>query len=418
MAITSELFTVRTPQQAWALLQQYFTPQLKTEVVTLGEALGRVLAADVVSPEDLPTFRRSTVDGYALNAGDTYGASPGLPALLSVIGEATMGQAVEISMGEGEAVLVHTGSALPADATAVVMVEHTQSVNAQLTSQAAIEVMRPVAVGENIFQVGEDVQRGEIILRAGQPIRPQDIGGLAALGIVALTVAKRPKVGIISTGDEVVPPDQTPRIGQIRDVNSVALGAMVQQAGGVPVYYGIVPDVRAQLAAVAAAAKNECDMVVLSAGSSVSYRDMSVEIIHALGQPGVLVHGVSVKPGKPTIIALAEGVPVFGLPGNPVSAMTIFELFVAPTIRLMLGLRQPTQAKLQARLTRNIASTTGREDYVQVTIEERDGDYWATPVAGKPNQIFTMLRAHGVVRVPLNANGLAAGEVVEVQVGK
>lgn len=409
MPISSELFTVRTPQQAQELLRQHFQPMVRAEAVPIGEALGRVLAADIAAPEDLPTFRRSTVDGYAVGAADTYGASPGLPALLTVVGEVTMGQIADIGMSMGEAVLVHTGSALPDDADAVVMVEHTQS-----AGQQAIEVMRPIAAGENIFQVGEDVRRGEVILRTGQPIRPQDMGGLAALGIVTVNVARRPRVGIISTGDEVVPPDHAPQIGQIRDVNSVALGALVQQVGGTPVFYGIVPDVRARLIETAARAKAECDIVVLSAGSSVSYRDMSVEVIHGLGQPGVLVHGVSVKPGKPTIIALADGVPVFGLPGNPVSAMTIFDLFVTPAIRAMLGANERGLHCLKARLTRNIASTTGREDYVQVTLEQRDGMYWATPVAGKPNQIFTMVRANGVVCVPLNANGLSAGDWVEV----
>ncbi|MCW1969818.1 MAG: molybdopterin molybdotransferase MoeA [Anaerolineae bacterium] len=410
MPTSSELFTVRTPQQAQELLMQHFQPVVRAESVSIGEALGRVLAANVAAPEDLPTFRRSTVDGYAVSAADTYGASPGLPALLTVVGEATMGQMADMGMGMGEAVLVHTGSALPDDADAVVMVEHTQS-----AGQQEIEVMRPIAAGENVFQVGEDVRRGEVILRAGQPIRPQDVGGLAALGIVNVLVAQRPRVGIISTGDEIVPPDHTPHIGQIRDVNSVALGAMVQQVGGLPVFYGIVPDVRARLVETAARAKAECDIVVLSAGSSVSYRDMSVEVIHGLGQPGVLVHGVSVKPGKPTIIALADGVPVFGLPGNPVSAMTIFNLFVTPIIRALLGASERGAHRVQARLTRNIASVTGREDHVQVTLEQRDGVYWATPVAGKPNQIFTMVRATGVVCVPLNANGITAGESVTVR---
>ncbi len=230
----------------------------------------------------------------------------------------------------------------------------------------------------------------------------------------AVEVAVPPRVGIISTGDEVVPPDQPVRPGQVRDINSYTVAALTQRAGGQPVPYGIIPDERGLLAAVAAQAHAECDLVVFSAGSSVSYRDMTADVINELGQPGVLVHGVSVKPGKPTILAVCAGKPVFGLPGNPVSAMVIFDLFITPTIQALLGTNAPLHQQVRARLARNIASDTGREDYVQVRLEERDGEPWAVPVLGKSNLIYTLVNAEGAVKVPLDSNGIRAGEWVTV----
>jgi molybdopterin molybdotransferase len=413
------LFTVLTPRDAWARLTQHWQPHVRAERIPTEDALSRVLAADIVSPEDLPAFRRSTVDGYAVIATDTHGASPGLPALLTVIGEAPMGKRVDMPLRSGEAILVHTGSMLPDAADAVVMVEHTQTMSAPHQSairnpQSTIEVMRPIAAGDNVLQVGEDARKGTTLYARGHRLRPQDIGGLMALGIVEVSVAVRPRVGILSTGDEVIPPSGKPTAGQVRDVNSYALAAQAQAARATPVRYGIVPDQRELLEAAARRAKAECEVVVLSAGSSVSARDMSAEVIHALGAPGVLAHGVSVKPGKPSIIAVCDGVPVFGLPGNPASAMVIFDLFAAPAIQALLGERPRRAISVRARLARNIPSTTGREDYVQVNLEERDGEVWATPIFGKSNLIYTLVRADGRVKVELDSNGIRAGEMVEV----
>jgi len=408
----TELFTVRTPATAWQLFLQHFQPTVRTERIATADALDRVLAETLRSPQDLPDFVRSTVDGYALNAADTYGATPTLPAFLAVTGEVPMGQASHLTLGIGEAALVHTGGMVPTGANAVVMVEHTQRVDA-----ASIEVMKPVAEGENVVQVGEDIRQGHPVLNAGRQLRPQDIGGLLALGITQVTVASPPRVAILSTGDEVVPPTQTPAPGQIRDINSYSLAALVTRAGGQPLRYGIIPDERTALETAARRAHAKADIVVLSAGSSVSYRDMSVDVIDGLGTPGVLVHGVSVRPGKPTILAVCAGKPVFGLPGNPVSAMVIFDLFVTPTIRALLGATPLPQTQVQARLARNIASTTGGEDYIQVRIEQRADALWAVPVLGKSNLIYTLVNAEGTIKVPLDSNGLAAGEWVTVMLG-
>jgi len=405
----SELFTVHTPPDAWQRFLQHFQPSLRTERIATADALDRVLAETLVSPQDLPDFERSTVDGYAVNAADTYGASSTLPAFLVLVGEVPMGQASALTLGIGDAALVHTGGMIPAGATAVVMIENTQRVDA-----GSIEVMKPVAEGENVIQVGEDIRQGSPVLTPGRQLRPQDIGGLLALGITEILVAQPPRVAILSTGDEVVPPEQTPAPGQIRDINGYSLAALTTRAGGLPLRYGIIPDDRVALDAAAHRAHAEAEIVVLSAGSSVSYRDMSVDVIAGLGRPGVLVHGVSVRPGKPTIIAVCDGKPVFGLPGNPVSAMVIFDLFVTPTIRALLGATKAPQQQVQARLARNIASTTGREDYVQVRIEERADGLWAVPVLGKSNLIYTLVNAEGVIKVALDSNGIATGEWVTV----
>ncbi|MBK8047100.1 MAG: molybdopterin molybdotransferase MoeA [Anaerolineales bacterium] len=404
-----ELFTVQTPPDAWAMFARAFTPQVKIERIATVDALDRVLAERLMSPQDLPEFPRSTVDGYAVVAADTYGASPGLPAFLTVIGEVSMGQAATMSVGVGEAVLVHTGGMIPPGADAVVMVENTQQAGAD-----AIEVMQPVSEGQSVILVGEDIRKGAAVLEPGRRLRPQDLGGLLALGITEIAVAAPPRVGIVSTGDEVVAPDQPVGPGQVRDINTATLGALARQAGGEAISYGIIPDDRAALEATAKRAHAECDIVVFSAGSSVSYRDMTADVIAGLGAPGVLVHGVSVKPGKPTILAVAGGKPVFGLPGNPVSAMVIFELFITPTISLLLGAASRRQTRVRARLARNIASDTGREDFVQVRLETRDGEVWAVPVFGKSNLIYTLVNAEGTVKIALDSNGVRAGEWVEV----
>ena len=419
MPASAELFNVLTPQDAWRTFTHHWRPQMRAERIPIQDALHRVLGQSIVSPEDLPAFRRSTVDGYAVIATDTHGASAGLPTLLTVVGEAPMGQQVDMPLHPGEAILVHTGSMLPNDADAVVMVEHTQRLPSSISSLAgnkhgAIEVFRPAASGDNVLQVGEDARTGATLYTAGHRLRPQDIGGLAALGIVEIDVAVPPRVGILSTGDEVIAPSQVPMAGQVRDVNSYALAAQVQAAGATSVRYGIVPDDRERLEATARRAKAECEIVVLSAGSSVSARDMSAEVIAALGTPGVLVHGVSVKPGKPTILAVCDGVPVFGLPGNPASAIVIFDLFVAPAIQALLGEQARRPVSVRARLSRNIPSATGREDYIQVNLKERDGELWATPIFGKSNLIYTLVRADGRVKVDLDLNGIRAGETVEV----
>lgn len=405
-----ELFHVVTADEANARLQSLLTLLDRAEELPLHAALDRVLFQNLYSPCDLPAFPRSTMDGFAVRAADTFGASEGLPAYLTLCGEVTMGRQAEVRVGSGQAARVHTGGMLPPGSDAVVMVEHTQAVDAMM-----IEVVRPVAVGENMLPVGEDVRAGSLLFPRGHRLRPQDLGGLAGVGLTTVAVVARPRVPLLATGDEVVPADAAPEPGQVRDINSYTLAALTRRVGGEPVLCGIAPDDKAALHRMAVAALATADVLVVSAGSSVSTRDMTAEIIASLGQPGILVHGVAIQPGKPTILAMADGRPVFGLPGNPVSAMAAFELFVAPTLRRLQGANEALSAVTTARLARNIASKPGREDLVPVRLERRADQLWADPVFGKSNQIYTLARADGIVRVPLDQSGLYADSLVEVR---
>ncbi len=406
-----ELFNVLPPGDALELLRRHFPPRATTEDVPVASALGRFLAEDLTAPEDLPSFVRSSMDGFAVRAKDTFGASEGLPAYLNVAGEVPMGAAPVLSVSKGEAARVHTGGPLALEADAVVMVENTQSVDG-----TTIEVVRPVAPGENAIQIGEDVKRGELILGRAQQLRPQDLGGLTAMGFTKVPVARRPRVAILSTGDEVVRPEAVPSPGQVRDVNTYTVAALVERSGGVPHAMRIVPDDPRALLEVAREGLDSADILVISAGSSVSARDLTAQVIGNLGEPGVLVHGVSLHPGKPTILAKVGDKPVFGLPGNPVSAIIVFDLFVRPTIAWLSGCAHaPAPATTRATLGRDVPSAAGREDYVPVRLERKDGLLRAEPVFGKSNLIYTLVRADGMLQVPLDRGGLYAGDEVEVR---
>jgi molybdopterin molybdotransferase len=328
-----------------------------------------------------------------------------------------MGQAAELALQTGQAALVHTGGMIPDTADAVVQVEQTQIAGpAGQRPPYEIEVFKAVGPGENVLQVGEDVALGDSVLPAGHLLRPQDVGGLLALGITRLAVRRRPRVAVLATGDEVIAPDKEPRPGQIRDINSYTIAAQVIRAGGEPVFGGIIPDKLAALQDAARSALAGSDMLVMSAGSSVSFRDMSVQVLDGLGEPGVLFHGVATRPGKPTIGAVAGRKPLLGLPGNPVSAMVQFDMLGRPAIERLLGItRAPQRGVLWARLSSNVASESGREDYVPVELLKTTAGYEARPVYGKSNLIYTLVRADGLMKIPLDQGGLLAGELVEVR---
>jgi molybdopterin molybdotransferase len=404
-----EFFNVLPPDEARELLFSHLTRPVATEVVDTADALGRVTAGVTYAPHALPAFRRSTMDGYAVRAADTFGASESLPAFLTVVGEVLMGRAAAVELAPGEAAIVHTGGMIPETADAVVQVELTQGMGASSAFPHDIEVLRAL-------QVGEDVQEGAEILPGGHRLRPQDLGGLLALGITQVEVAQQPRVSILATGDEVVAPARETEPGQIRDINSYTVSGQTQQAGGIPVRGGIVEDDLEALQAAAAAALAGSDMLVMSAGSSVSVRDVTVEVIDGLGKPGVLLHGVATRPGKPTIVGVVAGKPVLGLPGNPVSAMIQFDMFGVPAIYRLQGARErPRQGLVWARLSQNLASETGREDYVPAQLQEGEEGLLAVPVFGKSNLIYTLVNADGLIKIPLNKGGVPAGEWVEVR---
>lgn len=389
-------------------------PSLASERLPTLEALGRVLALPIRAPQALPAFSRASVDGYAVRARDTFGASESLPAYLTLIDEVPMGQTPAFALRPGTCALIHTGGALPEGADAVVMLEHTQRIGDE------IEVLRAVAPGENIIQPGEDVQEGEEVIPAGHILRPAEIGGLMALGILEVEVWKRPRLGLISSGDEVIPPQHTPKPGQVRDINTYSLAALILQYGGEPRPYGIVPDQPQALQQTAEQALRECDALIITAGSSASTRDMTAGVIQSLGAPGVLVHGINTRPGKPTILGVCDGKAVIGLPGNPVSALVNGYLFVRPLLDYLLS--RPAdrpQMVVRARLTVNLPSQAGREDWWPVRLIRSDSDpslWLAEPIFGKSNLIFTLVRADGFLRIVPDATGLEAGQEVEVMI--
>lgn len=405
-----EFLELTPPGQALETFLDHLPARPQVERVRTEDAAGRVTAKKITSPHALPDFKRSTVDGYAVRARDTHGASESLPAYLDLKGEVPMGGSPSFELSEAECALIHTGGMLPGGSDAVVMVEFTQQ-----SRPDQVEILHAVADGENVIEKGEDVSKGEVVIPKGKRLRAADIGGLMALGITEVSVSKKPVVGIISSGDEVIPPDQQPNPGQVRDVNTYTLSTLVHKAGGKAVQYGIVEDTRDAMHQAVAEAKQHCDVVIVTAGSSASTRDLTAEIMDAQGKPGVLIHGVNVKPGKPTILAVADNTSFVGLPGNPVSALVIAGLFVKPVIEAYLGQeKSDIPASAPARLAVNVSSQSGREHYVPVRLESGEGEYVAHPVFGKSNLIFILVRADGLVKIPSEASGISAGEVVNV----
>jgi len=406
-----EFLTVLPAAEALAQLFAHIPATAIAETIPLNQALQRITATAIHSPEDLPPLPRATMDGYAVRAQATFGASQTLPAYLTLAGEVPMGRAPDFELQLTQAALIHTGGVIPKGADAVVQMEVTQQSHTH-----EIEILKAVAPGENVLQPGDDIAANQVLFPTGHVLRPQDLGGLAGLGLTQVSVARKPRFALLATGDEVIDPATSPTPGQVRDINSYTVAGQIERAGGIPLPRGIVPDNFAALKAAAESALAEADALVLSAGSSVSVRDMTAEVINGLGQPGLLVHGVAVKPGKPAILAAAQGKPIFGLPGNPVSAMVIADLFVTPTVYRLQGCTSlPAQQSVWAKITHNLASTTGRVDYTPARLVQRSGEQWVEPVFGKSNQIFTLVFADGMIVTPQNANGLSAGELVEVR---
>lgn len=412
-----EFLSLLSPPEALRrLFDSLPTAPVKAEKVDTICSLGRVTAQPVYATHGLPTFRRSTVDGYAVRAIDTFGASDSLPVYSLLAGEVCMGQESGIFLRPSNCALIHTGGMLPDGADSVVMLEY-----AQASRPGEIEIYRPVSVGENVIQVGEDIAAGVEVVSCGVRLGPPEIGGLMALGFTQVAVARKPKIGIISTGDEIVAPDKLIHPGQVRDVNSYSLSALFEGVGGISSLYGIFPDQLDGLICAAKHAIEECDVLVISAGSSASARDITVQVIQALGEPGVLVHGINIKPGKPTILAVCNEKVVVGLPGNPVSALVIASLFVVPVVESLLGRRPDLLSEfdthhisVRARLTTNIPSEAGREDWVPVRLIATQNGYDAEPIFGKSNLIFTLVRADGMIRIPADETGKASGNMVEV----
>jgi len=405
-----EFFNVQTPDQLYRKMDRFRA--LSSEKVSLEDSLHRVLHEDMLSPSNLPEFPRSTVDGFAVRAEDTFGTSEKNPAILRIVAEIPMGQISDIELRDGEAIKVATGGMVPKGANAVEMVEYTEFVDPH-----TIHVFKVLSPLENVVQVAEDIKAGEIVLRQGHWIRPQDVGLMAAIGKTDLFVYRRPRVAIISSGDEIVPVETSPKPGEVRDINRYTVFSMVQESGGLPTFLGIAKDRFDDLKEKIELGLCQADMVVFTGGSSVGTLDLTGEVLQVFPATEILGHGISIRPGKPTLLADIGGKPFLGLPGHPVSAIVIFHFFGKPILRILSGFSREGiwhQTKVRAKTTRNIPSVPGREDYVRVKLEERDGVLLADPVFGKSGAIRHLTQANGLIRIDINEEGLEAGEEADV----
>jgi molybdopterin molybdotransferase len=403
-------FQVQTLEQVWQRMSDVGC--MPSESVPLDRSVGRTLAQDFAAPHDLPGFERSTMDGYAVRAQDTFGASETQPGYLTLEGEVVMGRAPEFSLSSGGCARIGTGGMLPEGADAVIMVEHTREAD-----DVTVEIIRSVAPGANVIGSADDAEAGQVLLSAGQVLRPQDVGLLAALGVQQPTVVRRPRAGILSTGDEVVPVEDEPGPGQVRDVNADVLAAQVRAAGGEAIPLGLVPDDPGRLRAAVDRSLAEAHLTLLSGGSSVGTRDLTAEIFQDVEGAELLVHGVSVAPGKPFIWVRAGDHHLLGMPGHVTSCLVSFHLFVEPLMERMLGRAAAAFTRfgrLEATLTRNISAASGRELYQRVRVQATEEGWRAEPVVGRSGLLRSLVQGHGLVRVPLGSEGLDEGARVEV----
>lgn len=411
-----EFLELNPPEKFWEEIKSFLENyNLQTEKLNLDNALGRILAEDLLSPVDLPPFSRSTVDGYAVKASDTAGASAAMPTYFEITGSIEMGESTNLSLKSGEAAAIPTGGMLPEGADAVLMVEDTEKI-----SEETIESFKSLAAGENLVQKAEDIAAGELIFKRGHKLMARDIGALAGLGITEFKAFKRSKVSVISTGDELISAEAELRPGQIRDINSYSITSYLNKIGASAKKVGIVED---KFESLKEAVKKELaqDLVLISGGSSVGIKDMTIDLLNSLGEPGVLLHGLAIKPGKPTILAVIEGTIVIGLPGHPASAWTVNNVLVAEIVRVLNGEKEASEIgisknkyPIKAELTRSLVSDKGREEYIPVKILKKDDKLFAEPLLGKSSLITNLANGDAVLIVPRNQEGKEKGEIVEL----
>ena len=403
-------FELKTPDEVFDIIDRW--GPVGEETVFLDGLMDRVLSRDLTAPEDLPQFFRSTMDGYAVKAKSTFGASEGMPALFEVGGEVLMGEAAEVVVEEGQAVKIPTGGMLPEGADGVVMKEY-----CSLLDEETLEVSRTISPLENVIQPGDDFKKGTVFLNKGHRLRTQDLGVMAGLGLSEAPVFRKPRIAIISTGDEIVSLDKPPLPGQVRDINRYTLGALCRRVGAEPICMGVCPDDFEALKGMSEKALMQADSLWISGGSSVGTRDMTLKVFETLSEFELLVHGISISPGKPTIIGRSGSQPVIGLPGHVASALVVAEVFMTRMISRLsgdIGFGIDTFTGVEAELSQNIESANGREDYLRVKLIEKEGSLMARPVFGKSGLISTLVEADGLIRIDMNTEGLYQGERVRV----
>ncbi|UII55808.1 molybdopterin molybdotransferase MoeA [Cytobacillus spongiae] len=405
-----KFFQVKSVEETFRLIDEQIEPLTEKVTKPLFEVLHFVLAEDVEVKENLPNFRRSTVDGYAVKAKDTFGASESMPGFLTLAGEVSMGEQPKNSLGTGEGMYVPTGGMLPDGSDAVIMIENSEDLGGLLN------IYRQTAPGENVISVGEDLKQGQVLLKKGTRLRAQELGALASQGILEVPVFRKPVIGYLSSGDEIVPMETKELAsGEIRDLNGMTIGALVTEWGYDFLYGGIVKDDREELEERAREMLETTDCLILSGGSSVGTKDYSVDVIQSLGSPGVFVHGISVKPGKPTILSAANRKPIIGLPGHPASAMIIFHLFGKAILHRLSGLASTEKQLSYAIVTKNIPSAPGRTDYVRVRLFEQEKQWFAEPIFGKSGLISTLVKSDGMIEISSQSEGVQKGEKVPVR---
>lgn len=403
-------FKVKKSQEVLKILD-LFGPSGE-EKISLEQAQGRVLAQDLIAPENLPGFFRSTMDGYAVQAKGTFGASESIPALFDVTGEVLMGQVPQMVVGESQAVKISTGGMLPEGADGVVMLEY-----CHVLDEDTLEINRAISPLENVIQPADDFGQGDHVFKKGRLLGAQDLGLMAGFGQSEVIVYKRPKVAVISTGDEIVPIEKTPSPGQVRDINRYTLGAFCRRLGATPLYFGLCPDDFEKLRDKVAEALSQADSVWLSGGSSVGTRDLTLRVFETMPDFTLLVHGISISPGKPTIIAKSGSKPVIGLPGHVTSALVVAEIFLTRLLYRLsgrLGFPIARQNLIEAELSRNIESSSGRDDYIRVKLTEKGDKLIAEPIFGKSGLLSTLVEADGLIRVDMNTEGLYQGDKIKV----
>lgn len=405
-----KLLKVDTIEQVLGKMDEHFSDlRLNTELVNIEESMGRTAAEDVVSSLDIPDFNRSTVDGYAIKAADTFGVSESIPVFLDLIGHIEMGKAADMVVRSGKAAYVPTGGMIPEGADAMIMIENIEEVDPH-----TIAAYSPTAPGENIIKIGDDVSKGEVLISKGRLIRPQDIGALAAAGIRQIKVFEKPRVAVISTGDEIVEPFGSIKLGQVRDINTYTLSAMAEELGAQVTVKKVVMDEYELLEKTVEAALADNHIVLVSGGSSVGTKDVTAKVIDSMGEPGVFVHGIAIKPGKPTIVGKARGKALFGLPGHPVSALVVFKVLVEHLITKLMS-RENQKLQLIAECAINVHSSPGKETFQMVELERTEKGYLAIPLYGKSGAISLVSRSQGFIRIPHNKEGLVKGEIVKVE---
>ncbi|MFP4020647.1 MAG: gephyrin-like molybdotransferase Glp [Halanaerobium sp.] len=411
-----EFLELNPPEKFWQEIKSFLKERpLKTENLNLDNGLDRILAEDIYSPVDLPPFSRSTVDGYAVKAADTAGASASMPTYFEIAGSIEMGEKTELKIKSGEAAAIPTGGMLPEGADAVLMIEDTEKIE-----ENTIESFKSLAAGDNLVQKAEDIAEGELLFKKGHKIMARDIGALAGLGITEFNGAARAKVSVISTGDELISAEAEAKAGQIRDINSYSITSYLNKIGAEAEKVGIIED---EFESLKKAVKNELDrdLVLISGGSSVGIKDMTIDLLNSLGQPGVLLHGLAIKPGKPTILAIIEGTIVIGLPGHPASAWTVNNVLVAEIVRVLNGEKEAAEIGssnnkylIKAELTRSLVSDKGREEYIPVKIIKENDKLLAEPLLGKSSLITNLAYGDAVIKVSRTQEGKEKGEIVEL----